>query len=260
MSFIDATAIKACAEDASSIVEKNKSVKIPEHLKKVKKANKACYILMGIGVLNIPDGITVKVPGFKSVTKEQYEESCSHWPCRFFHNFVENVDLAQCMSNLLVTLEYYKSNSCKTDCLTENILNCLKNQIKIDEDKKRSLAHTEDHTDGVLLEHNKHFCSSVCLIFDKNRLLYKSYDSEYISGHAITDCISNVSKLKEGYLCTGFSAFLYQEPCFSCAMALVHGRIKNVFCFKKGGDYPFSKHKFNYNEFLNHRFDVYFYN
>ena len=106
-------------------------------------------------------------------------------------------------------------------------------------------------------------CSEACFIVsEKNDILVKSFDTEYILGHAILKAISHVSRLKFGYLCTGYTAYLFTEPCLSCAMALVHGRIKNVFVYSKrsqDGFSSFSHLKFNYNKFLNHRYNVYFY-
>ena len=52
-----------------------------------------------------------------------------------------------------------------------------------------------------------------------------------------------------------------KEQCLSCAMALVHGKIKRVFCLKKGNKNSlsqFSNLKFKLNKFLNHRYNVYF--
>jgi tRNA-specific adenosine deaminase 3 len=106
---------------------------------------------------------------------------------------------------------------------------------------------------------NYTFCSGLCTIFDENEHISTSVDQSYILDHGIMNCISEVSRSKRGYLCTGYVAFIYREPCTSCAMALVHGRIKRLYVIKKVEDGPFSKYKMNYNKNLNHRFNVYFY-
>lgn len=103
------------------------------------------------------------------------------------------------------------------------------------------------------------YCSGFCLIFDQNKLLISNFDQEYICGHSIINSVSFVSSSKIGYLCTGYTAFLYREPCMSCAMALVHGRIGRVFVLNKTKEGSFSKYKLNYNSDLNHRYNVYFY-
>lgn len=104
-------------------------------------------------------------------------------------------------------------------------------------------------------------CSMVCMIFDRDEKLVTTYDHEKVIGHAVFDAVRYVSKLKRQYLCTGFTAYLYTEPCVSCAIALVHGRIKTVFCYKKKIlEGSFSNLRINYNKSLNHRYDVYFCN
>lgn len=104
-----------------------------------------------------------------------------------------------------------------------------------------------------------HYCSGICMIYDEDSLISVGEDTEYIFGHGIIKCISNISSSKRGYLCTGYTAFIYREPCYSCAMAMVHGRIKRVFCNNAGTKVsPFIGNKFNYNENLNHRYNVYF--
>ncbi|KAI5155003.1 tRNA-specific adenosine deaminase 3, partial [Enteropsectra breve] len=100
-------------------------------------------------------------------------------------------------------------------------------------------------------------CSCVCLIADKGEVLSVKQDYEAILGHAVLDAVSEISKSKRGYLCTGYSAYLLNEPCVGCAMALVHGRIKNVFVLHMKSNGPFSEMKLNSNRKLNHRYNVY---
>ena len=101
-------------------------------------------------------------------------------------------------------------------------------------------------------------CAGVCAIYDGDACLGVYSDHERILGHGILDAVSAVSKSRRGYLCTGYDAFLYREPCLSCAMALVHGRIKRVFCLQKRKDGAYSGSRFNYHRALNHRYNVYF--
>lgn len=234
VSVKDATAVEVPPRDVSTLIKAEDNGQIPEHLKRVKKEGDRILMLKCQGIRKIPNGIAVKIPEARPITQTQFEIARKIWPCHFYNQFEEAINQAQCKKRMLEALEFYRS-------IFNYKLHC-KDQKSIG----GSVAN--------------HFCSGVCLIFNEVNLLHKSFDHEYILGHSVSDCVSEVSKLKGGYLCTGYSAFLYQEPCTSCAMALVHGRIKAVFCYKRGsGECPFSKLKFNYNRSLNHRFNVYFY-
>ncbi|ORD98766.1 TAD3 [Hepatospora eriocheir] len=115
------------------------------------------------------------------------------------------------------------------------------------------------------IKNNNFLCCGYCIITDTSyNIIYTEYDDDdFLFGHSILKCVSYVSSKKlnyeKNYLCTGLYCFLYNEPCTSCAMALVHGRIKKVFIVNQSGVYKtFSKFKFNFNKNLNHRFKVYF--
>ncbi|CRG95959.1 cytidine deaminase, putative [Plasmodium gallinaceum] len=61
------------------------------------------------------------------------------------------------------------------------------------------------------------------------------------------------------YLCTNYFAYLSHEPCFMCAMAMVHSRIKCVIFDKvnKENGALFSKEKLHCLKNLNHHFKVF---
>ncbi|CAH8504999.1 unnamed protein product [Schistosoma curassoni] len=85
--------------------------------------------------------------------------------------------------------------------------------------------------------------------------------------HAALLAVSAVAKLKQNtgnqysdsYLCTGFDAYFSLEPCLMCGMALLHNRIRRVFCCQKlAGDGAFSNtSRLHVQEQLNHRFRVF---
>lgn len=230
-----ATAVEVLPKDVSTAVKAKDNGHILEHLKRVKRMGNKILMLKHQGVREIPNGVVVAIPEFKPVTLAQFEIARQIWPCHFYNQFEEVIDQSESWKRMTETLIFYKSIFGKGD-------------------------RSEGSKISGAMDVPDHFCSGVCTIFDGSSMLHKAFDHEYVLGHSVSDCVSMVSRNGNGYLCTGYSAFLYQEPCISCAMALVHGRIKRVFCHKRGlWSQPFSKMKFNYNKNLNHRFNVYFY-
>lgn len=100
-------------------------------------------------------------------------------------------------------------------------------------------------------------CAGVCAIIKNNEVLKIEADSDKVLGHCVLKAVSAVSKLKMEYLCTGMDAYVVNEPCYSCGMAFVHGRIKRVFFINFKGGGAFSEWKIYCNMRLNHRYNVY---
>lgn len=103
----------------------------------------------------------------------------------------------------------------------------------------------------------KGFCAGVCIITGEEVPIDTEFDTDNVLGHSVFKSISKVSKKKHTYLCTGLDAFLYKEPCLSCAMAFVHGRIGRVFLLHCRSEGPYTSLKLCYNKNLNHRYPVY---
>lgn len=103
-------------------------------------------------------------------------------------------------------------------------------------------------------------CCGVCVIAAPDGILSVKKDTDNMLGHSILQAVEEVSKSQAGYLCTGLDAFILREPCLSCSVGFVHGRIKRVFCIHEDtqGFRPFSIFKINYHRSLNHRYQVYF--
>ncbi|XP_072937682.1 probable inactive tRNA-specific adenosine deaminase-like protein 3 [Epargyreus clarus] len=74
------------------------------------------------------------------------------------------------------------------------------------------------------------------------------------------DMLLNNEDLSTGpYLCTGYYIYLLREPCFMCAMGLVHARIcRTFFCFENKDHGALSSlTKLHLNPSLNHRFEAF---
>ncbi|CAH8476351.1 unnamed protein product [Schistosoma turkestanicum] len=85
--------------------------------------------------------------------------------------------------------------------------------------------------------------------------------------HAVLLAVSAVAKLRKDsgnqysdfYLCTGFDAYVSLEPCLMCGMALLHNRIRRVFCCQRlvGGGAFTNASRLHVQRQLNHRFRVF---
>lgn len=227
MEFVSAIAIIVKKSETVEKIKKHSSLKIPRYLKRVNstllEAENFVLVAFGSSTL-VSEHINVLVPSFEPITKKQFVVANSVWPCNFYNHFEVKLDQGLASFQVSILLNYLNKHS-----------------IEIKKGFESS------------------FCAGICLIFDSQSLLSSTVDTDPIIGHAVLGGISQVSASKKGYLCTGYTAVIYREPCMSCAMAFVHGRIKNVLFITKVKSGSFSFHKLNYNQFLNHRYNTYVY-
>lgn len=237
MEFTEGIAIEIKEHEISQRIKEKHEI-IPRYLKRIKKECiqsadspiQKIYLLKSVTENKNSissndlkeDEVIVKIPAFEPITKEQFQDANNVWPSHFYNHITEDIDQKSINEKLSIFFDRFVDYLIKQSNTVE-------------------------------------FCSSICMIFDENKLISTEFDEDFIIKHAIITSIRSVSMSKRGYLCTGYTAFLFQEPCLSCAMALVHGRIKNVFILRRLNEGSFSKYKLNYNRFLNHRFNVYFY-
>ena len=96
-----------------------------------------------------------------------------------------------------------------------------------------------------------------CVVVKDYEILCKAKHKDGLLNHATMKAIEACSG-RTDYLLTGLSVFLGHEPCFMCAMALVHSRISRLFYKSSNSkDKPFSQHRLNEIKKLNHRFELY---
>ncbi|ELQ74765.1 Subunit of tRNA-specific adenosine-34 deaminase, partial [Trachipleistophora hominis] len=81
-------------------------------------------------------------------------------------------------------------------------------------------------------------------------------DRDDILNHGILNAVTAVSQQQINYLCTGLDAFLLNEPCVSCSMAFVHGRIRRVF-YVNNGTGTYSRQRMHEFKKFNHRYAVF---
>ncbi|KRH92043.1 Subunit of tRNA-specific adenosine-34 deaminase, partial [Pseudoloma neurophilia] len=207
-----------------------KEFEIPKHLKRVKKMDdKFSYLLMKMG--DNPDYKTVDVSSSAYFdTRDEYLFYNKIWPVNWYPQ-----------REVPINIEY------------------IKNFVEKLPEMKKSYINFNDQRSDLK---NQHKCAKSCMVIDPNNQMSHSqiFTSKDKILHSILECISTISKEngknKQGYLCTGMDIFLSNEPCQSCAMALIHGRIKRVF-FIKSNTGIFEKQFFHQNKSFNHRFEVY---
>ncbi|KAI5169740.1 tRNA-specific adenosine deaminase 3 [Pancytospora epiphaga] len=236
VSLVKATAIKIPKTETSKYFANKKLPSIPAHIKRAKAVGNECFFLVCMGAdYSNSAHFLVNVPEYPPCTQTQFLLASQAWPCNYSHRAEDPVNL-QAASSVIrsVVSNPYCFNIASTPIFTLD-------------------SHHLKATNKSI------GCSGVCAIYDEDLCLYTALDSEHIFGHAILEAVSHISRSKRGYLCTGYTAYIHEEPCMSCAMALVHSRIRRVFCYKTSSNSSFSVSKFNYNRNLNHRFPVYFY-
>lgn len=266
MYSVDAFAEEIDVKDVSIEIKSKENDTIPKYLKRVKKiSDEKALMLRSLSQKKSDNQLIVKIPAFEPVTRDQFEIAKSIWPCHFFNTFFETFDEDEEAEKIKILLEIKHQKELQSlttkvqtnsstgitegrECNSKNL------RDELSKESKESCSDTSAAT-----KDEEPFCSNICLIFDNNSMICTEYDSEKLLGHAILKAVRNVSSSQRGYLCTGYTAVLYREPCLSCAMALVHGRIKRILVFKEGLEAPYSKHKINHNKDLNHRCQVYFY-
>ncbi|KAM0681120.1 adenosine deaminase [Glugoides intestinalis] len=227
MEFIPAIAILVKKNETAQKIKQYSTLKIPRYLKRVNSTllgTENILLVTFDSFTSVSKHIPVLVPSFEPITKKQFIVANCVWPCNFYNHFEIKIDQKLALFHVSTLLNYL-----------------TKHAIEIKKGFEAS------------------FCSGICMIFDSETLLSVNVDTEPIIGHAVLSSISQVSASEKGYLCTGYIAVIYREPCMSCAMAFVHGRIKNVLFITKVKNGSFSYHKLNYNHFLNHKYNTYVY-
>ncbi|ADM12225.1 uncharacterized protein Eint_090960 [Encephalitozoon intestinalis ATCC 50506] len=213
--------------------------RLPRHLKRIKTWNEDLLVL--VDIVEECDPIDSVANLVEEMVKEGFGSKLSG---RRQESLIETVSIPKYQP--LTDSQYVESAKlwpCIRSCRFEE---------ELDDDYIGSMVRV------LKTKRSMAICTGACIIADGKQELSIHEDTDNVLGHSILKAVEEVSKAQILYLCTGFDAFILKEPCLSCSMALVHGRIKRVFCLKRDPEGPFSRIKINYNKNLNHRYPVYF--
>lgn len=244
-----AYAIRTSKDDVQRFLKDISYARIPKHLKRIKAYGDVLFILVEV-IDEVTDCLGRVLEMMESIVKNGFGKNI----CRLVHN---KEDLEALLE--IVDVPKYQPETKSQYLESSSIWPCFRAHKSIEGIDPEYIKKTL----GVLMVESKDaklLCCGVCIIANENGILSIHKDTDDVLGHSILEAVRNVSKSQVGYLCTGFDAFILREPCLSCSVGFVHGRIKRVFCVQKdeNGSMPFSKLKINYNRSLNHRYGVYF--
>ncbi|KAI5179580.1 tRNA-specific adenosine deaminase 3 [Nematocida sp. AWRm80] len=125
------------------------------------------------------------------------------------------------------------------------------------------LFRVQKYTETTRQNTDEKECSEkVVLLEESDQSISMSSESrltaDSVLNHPIMDLVRIYSQGIVGYLCTGKTVILSNEPCMACGMALVHARVKRVFiCGNPSNDSPYTRHSLHNLPSLNHRFKAY---
>lgn len=216
----------------------NQSFDIPKHLKRVKKLDNGRALVI-YKMLVLEGFTTIDVPITNPFTSEEYKLCNKIWPCYYYAVKKESIDVNY------------------VNRLFEKMIGLIKNSALLFD---KHQEETPENCIGDQLEKNNTpiKCAGACLIVNtlEESVLAMEKDEDNVLNHSVLKAIINVSKQQANYLCTGLDAFILNEPCLSCSMAFVHGRISRVF-YVINGTGTYSKLKIHAFKKFNHRYRVY---
>lgn len=228
-------------------IRDNEACRVPRHLKRVNKiGGGSALVIYGMGELN---GFTVvDVPADYPASRDEHAVYNKIWPCYYHPVREEKVDeeyVSCCYTRMLCEMRGSKADRAvpgvqagKEDCGTG--CRAVQGDVrgKSDASINRGGAGAKDciRPASQPAKDSETACACVCLIANSanGRILAVERDRDDILSHGILSAVTAVSQLQIDYLCTGLDAFVLNEPCLSCSMAFVHGRIRRVFYVHDG--------------------------
>jgi len=133
---------------------------------------------------------------------------------------------------------------------------------EIDEEIRKRVENLCEKS--VVKQSGSRQCSEMSVILESAGGGYVIFGSqneqtnENLFEHTVISLVETTSQVSKGYLCTGRTVILSNEPCLTCGMALVHSRVGEVFIVgEPSEDSPYIQHHIHGLKELNHRFRVY---
>lgn len=237
---LKAYAVRTSKSDVKRFLRQMEYKKLPMHLKRIKPCGTGLLVL--IDLVQDDDSLEKVTDLVTKMTREGFGPGPSSVDPM---SLIEQVDVPKHQPH---TDTQYVESTLLWPCIRlqtpiEDLdLKYIKRMVEILRSRESTLA----------------VCTGACIIADGENVVSIHKDTDNILGHSILKAVEEVSKAQVSYLCTGLDAFVLKEPCLSCSMAFVHGRIKRVFCIGNTLGGPFSGLKINYHRSLNHRYLVYF--
>ncbi|SBS94896.1 cytidine deaminase, putative [Plasmodium ovale curtisi] len=152
----------------------------------------------------------------------------------------------------------FKKNKKMKNCENNDDENNIVSNLS---DNQVSSHKNDSHLDNLFEKKNTHQNvdnNELCAInIDREK---KKEENDSMDNDILKKGVNSNSVISsDQYLCTNYYAYLTHEPCFMCAMAMVHSRVKCVIFDKvnKHNGALFSKGKLHCLKSLNHHFKVY---
>lgn len=205
----------------------------------------------------IEDQIVVsKVAKIAPKVRKQYDEVHKLWPC----NFHSNTYWEKLSTNSLFSSSELEKHAefMKVAIDICEISGARNSAVVVDPTGNTIVGFGFDQTDNYPTKHSVMVAIDEVARSQKGGVWERHKDYEKI-GNFFKNFKFGFSTSDEGpYLCTGYSVYSTIEPCITCAMALVHSRVKRVFFGvknPKGG--LGSLCKIHTVENLNHHYEVF---
>lgn len=206
----------------------------------------------------------VPVPSCQPLTRKQFTQASQYWPTSFH----EDKHIKQLVEGNMFTVEDEVQQGLNVHTLHEVSFSQYSEgksaALVVDPQNKKILAAAVDashcgnplyHAPMVVIDMIAALQGGGCY----KDLKYVKSTEGYLQLATNPEYDSKTWDIYDGYLCTGYDAYLTHEPCVMCSMALLHSRVRRVF-FKKRNSLSGgigSYYQIHCEPSLNHHFEAF---